>query len=158
MSSERQEETVLPDGWPEESAQRLEKARALQGLGVELYPTRFERTHGLAQVAAEYGGKTMEELEALRPPARIAGRVMLKRPHGKASFATLSDGEGELQVYVRQDDVGAEAYRMLDRARASCRCRRRSSSSCPRRCCRRPRSGTVSPTWRRATDSATSTS
>ena len=56
----------------------------------------------------------MEELDALKAPARIAGRVMLKRPHGKASFATLSDGEGELQVYIRQDDVGEAAYRMFD--------------------------------------------
>ena len=49
------------------------------------------------------------------PPAvRIAGRVMTQRGHGKASFATLSDGEGRLQVYVRQDDVGEEAYRLLD--------------------------------------------
>jgi len=114
MSSERPADTVLPEGWPEESAQRLEKARALQALGAPLYPTRFERTHRLAEVAAAYDGKTIEELDALQAPARIAGRVMLKRPHGKASFATLSDGEGELQVYVRQDDVGAEAYRVLD--------------------------------------------
>ena len=105
---------ALPEGWPDESVQRLEKGRALQVQGVPLYPTRFERTHRLAEVAAAYGGKTMEELDALKAPARIAGRVMLKRPHGKASFATLSDGEGELQVYVRQDDVGEAAYRMFD--------------------------------------------
>jgi lysyl-tRNA synthetase class 2 len=104
----------LPEDWPDESAQRLEKARALQALGVPLYPTRFARTHRLGEVVREYGDKTMEELDALKAPARIAGRVMLKRPHGKASFATLSDGEGELQVYVRQDDVGERAYRVLD--------------------------------------------
>lgn len=105
---------ILPGDWPAESEQRLEKARALQARGVRLYPTRFERTHGLAEVARQYGGMTLEELEALRPPARVAGRVMLKRPHGKATFATLSDGEGELQVYVRQDEVGEEAYGLLD--------------------------------------------
>ncbi|HEX7788726.1 MAG TPA: OB-fold nucleic acid binding domain-containing protein, partial [Methylomirabilota bacterium] len=106
--------TALPEGWPAESGQRLEKARALRALGVPLYPTRFERTHRLSEVVAAHGGRALEELEALKPAARIAGRVMLKRPHGKASFATLSDGGGELQVYIRQDDVGEPAYRMFD--------------------------------------------
>jgi len=104
----------LPEGWPDESAQRLSKAQALRDLGVAVYPTRFERTHRLPEVQAAYGEKTLEELEALQPPARIAGRVMLKRPHGKASFATLSDGAGELQIYIRQQDVGEAAYRVFD--------------------------------------------
>jgi lysyl-tRNA synthetase class 2 len=106
--------TAIPEGWPAESEQRLEKARALRALGLSPYPTRFQRSHRLAEVVQQQGARTLEELEALKPPARIAGRVMLKRPHGKASFATLSDGSGELQVYVRQDDVGADAYRLLD--------------------------------------------
>jgi lysyl-tRNA synthetase, class II len=105
---------ALPEDWPEESAQRLEKARALHAAGVPSYPTRFHRSHHLQEIAATYGAKTMEELEALGAPARIAGRVMLKRSHGKASFATLSDGTAELQVYVRQDDVGEPTYRVLD--------------------------------------------
>jgi lysyl-tRNA synthetase class 2 len=105
---------VLPEGWPDESAQRLGKARALQEMGVRTYPTRFERTHRLPEIHAAHGEKTMEALEAEAPPARIAGRVMLKRPHGKASFATLSDGEGELQVYIRQQDVGDDAYKVFD--------------------------------------------
>jgi lysyl-tRNA synthetase class 2 len=114
MSSDDRPDAALPDGWPEESAQRLEKARALQRAGVALYPTRFQRTHRLAEITAAYAGRSLEELEALAVAARITGRVMLKRSHGKASFATLSDGSGELQVYVRQDAVGDEAYRVLD--------------------------------------------
>ena len=45
---------------------------------------------------------------------RIAGRVLTKRGHGKASFATLGDGESQLQVYVRSDEVGETAYRVFD--------------------------------------------
>jgi lysyl-tRNA synthetase class 2 len=101
-------------GWPAESAQRLEKARALQARGVALYPTRFERTHRLGEILAAYGEKRLEELEALGVPVRVAGRVMTKRGHGKASFVTITDGEVRLQVYVRSDDVGEEAYRVLD--------------------------------------------
>ena len=102
------------EGWPAESAQRLEKAAALRALGVDPYPARFERTHKLAEIVAAFGGKSLVELEQLAVPVRIAGRVLTKRGHGKASFATLSDGEARLQVYVRQDDVGERGYRVFD--------------------------------------------
>jgi lysyl-tRNA synthetase, class II len=102
------------EGWPEESAQRLAKAKALRDRGVNPYPNRYERTHDLGQIIASYGEKTLEELESLAVTVRIAGRVVLKRPHGKASFATLSDGETRLQVYLRQDDLGERAYSLFD--------------------------------------------
>ena len=101
-------------GWPPESAQRLEKAKALRALGIDPYPTRYERTHGLAEIAAAHQGKTIEELDKENLQVRIAGRVMTLRGHGKASFATLSDGAGQLQVYMRSDDVGESGYRLLE--------------------------------------------
>ncbi len=104
----------LPPDWPEESAQRLEKRRALEALGLPAYPTRFERSHGLAEIASGYAEKSLEQLEALGVAVRIAGRVMTKRGHGKASFATLSDGGATLQIYVRIDDVGERGYRIFD--------------------------------------------
>ena len=104
----------LPPGWPQETEQRLEKRRALQALGVNPYPTRYERSHRLAEIVAAYGEKTLEELDALDVSVSIAGRVMTKRGMGKASFATLSDGEGELQLYVRLNDVGEHGYRVFD--------------------------------------------
>ena len=107
------EETPVP-GWPAESAQRLEKARLLREKGVPLYPNRFERSHRLSGIVAAFGGKTLEELEAIAASVRVAGRVLTKRGHGKASFATIGDGEARLQIYVRADDVGEEAYRLLD--------------------------------------------
>jgi lysyl-tRNA synthetase, class II len=101
-------------GWPAESAQRLEKAAAVRAMGVALYPTRYERTHRLGEIVAAYEDKSLEALEALSVPVRIAGRVMTKRGHGKASFATLSDGDTRLQIYVREDAVGEEQYRLFD--------------------------------------------
>ena len=101
-------------GWPAESAQRLAKARALEAMGVATYPTRFERTHRLGEIVDSCGEKTLEELETLALDVRIAGRVLTKRGHGKASFATLGDGEARLQVYVRSDEVGEAGYRLLD--------------------------------------------
>jgi lysyl-tRNA synthetase class 2 len=108
-----QSEPPVP-GWPDESAQRLEKAKALLALGVRVYPTRYERSHRLGEIVAAYADKTLEDLEALAVDVRIAGRVMTKRGHGKASFATLSDGEAQLQVYVRQDAVGEQGYKVFD--------------------------------------------
>jgi lysyl-tRNA synthetase class 2 len=102
------------EGWPAESAERLERARALRARGINPYPNRYDRTHGLAEIVAAHGESSLEELDRLSPSVRIAGRVMTQRGHGKASFLTLSDGEGRLQVYVRQDDVGEEGYRLLE--------------------------------------------
>jgi lysyl-tRNA synthetase class 2 len=104
----------LPPGWPDESAQRLEKAKALRALRVDPYPTRFDRSHSFAGIIAASGTKTLQELEAEGLEVRVAGRVVLKRPMGKASFATLSDGQDRLQVYIRKDEVGEEGYRLLD--------------------------------------------
>jgi lysyl-tRNA synthetase class II len=89
----------------------LERARALRARGINPYPNRYDRTHGLAEIVAAHGERSLEELERLAPAVRIAGRVMTQRGHGKASFLTLSDGEGRLQVYVRQDDVGERPTR-----------------------------------------------
>lgn len=100
-------------GWPAESAQRLEKASTLREMGVAVYPTRFERTHRLGEVVETWGERTLEELEGLGVDVRIAGRVVTKRGHGKASFATVSDGESRLQIYVRLDGVGEEGYRVF---------------------------------------------
>jgi lysyl-tRNA synthetase class 2 len=101
-------------GWPEESAHRLQKLEALRALGVDPYPARYPRSHSLAQVAAGWGGRSAAELEAEGARVRIAGRVLLKRPMGKASFVTLGDGEARLQIYVRKDEVGERAYRVLE--------------------------------------------
>jgi lysyl-tRNA synthetase class 2 len=108
------EEAPPVPGWPEESAQRLQRARALRELGANPYPTRFERSHLLGEVTAAHGTRTLEELETLAAQVRVAGRILTRRGHGKASFATIGDGETRLQIYVRQDVVGEEAYRLFD--------------------------------------------
>jgi len=104
----------LPADWPDESAQRLEKANTLRNAGVNPYPNRFERSHTLGEIVSAHSAQNAEELTALGVTARIAGRVLTKRKMGKASFATLGDGDAQLQLFVRQNDVGDEAYERLD--------------------------------------------
>ncbi len=101
-------------GWPEESGRRLQKAEALKALGVERYPNRYQPSHTLGQVGASWGEKPGEELETLGAEVRIAGRVLLKRPMGKACFATLGDGESRLQLYLRKDEIGEADWKVLE--------------------------------------------
>jgi len=114
VEGERDDLTPPVPGWPEESAYRLQKAEALKASGVEPYPNRYQPSHSLAGVVASWGDKAAETLEALGAEVRIAGRVLLKRPMGKACFATLGDGDARLQVYLRKDEVGEEAWKLLE--------------------------------------------
>ncbi len=98
-------------------SERRKKLEALRELGVEVYPTRYDRSHTLAEVVSGYESKSGEELEASPTSLRVAGRIMALRTFGKAGFAHLSDGEGRLQVYVRKDKVkepGFQIYKKLD--------------------------------------------
>jgi lysyl-tRNA synthetase class 2 len=100
-------------GWPAESADRLQRARDLRQRGINPYPNRYDRTHRLQEIRSAYADRTIEELEALAVSVRVAGRVMTQRGQGKASFLTLSDGEAELQLFVRENDVGPDNYALL---------------------------------------------
>jgi lysyl-tRNA synthetase class 2 len=104
----------LPPDWPEEALERKGKADALRAMGVDPYPRRFERTHSFAEILEGFGQKSLEELDALGAEVAVAGRVLTKRGMGKASFATLSDGKEKLQLYVRKDVAGDEAYGVFD--------------------------------------------
>ena len=79
-------------------------------MGEPPYPHRFERSHSLARLLEEFGGREAAELERERIPVRIAGRVMTLRPHGKAGFAHLQQDEARLQIYVRQDALGEAGF------------------------------------------------
>ncbi len=96
---------------------RLEKLKQIETLGQRAYPTRFDFTHTIPQILAEYKDKTAEQLENPRVNVRIAGRIMAIRLMGKAGFAHLQQGGERLQIYVKKDivgDKGFELYKLLD--------------------------------------------
>ena len=97
-------------GWPKESGERYDKAKALAALGHAVYPTQFKRTHGLGAISKEWGDLTAEMLTARAIDVSVAGRVLTRRSHGKTGFATLTDGDANLQIYVRLDGVGEKAF------------------------------------------------
>ncbi|OIR07199.1 lysine--tRNA ligase [mine drainage metagenome] len=70
------------------------------------YPNDFRRENTAEKLDELYGGKSRAELEATPIAVRIAGRIMLKRVMGKASFATIQDLSGRIQIFVANDKVG----------------------------------------------------
>ncbi|PIT79296.1 lysine--tRNA ligase [Limnohabitans sp. JirII-31] len=95
-------------------AERREKLKAIrerqaQGHGVA-FPNDFKPAHHAATLHELHGDKTSEVLTEEGQFAKVAGRMMLKRVMGKASFATLQDSTGRIQIYVTRDDVNEEIY------------------------------------------------
>jgi lysyl-tRNA synthetase class 2 len=89
-------------------AVRREKLAALERRGIDPYPASWRVDDTAASL-----------LESFRDdgpafPARVAGRVVSMRSHGKTSFLHLADGSGRIQVYVRRDELGEEVYGLLD--------------------------------------------
>jgi lysyl-tRNA synthetase class 2 len=90
-------------------AERRGKLAALRADG-NAFPNDFRRDALAAELHAAHDAKTNAELEPLHLAVSVAGRMMLKRVMGKASFATLQDGSGRIQLYVTTDAVGVEAH------------------------------------------------
>ena len=95
---------------------RREKMAALAEQGIDPFGKRFERTANSAQLKEKYSDKSKEELHELNEKATIAGRLMTKRGKGKVGFAHIQDREGQIQIYVRKDEVGEENYEIFKKA------------------------------------------
>ncbi len=100
--------------------ERREKLKALRQAQVEgrgvAFPNDFKPTDHAANLLAAHNDKAPESLNGegvAKITAKIAGRMMLKRVMGKASFATLQDSTGRFQVYVTRDDVGEDVYALF---------------------------------------------
>ncbi|MFV0664134.1 lysine--tRNA ligase [Denitromonas sp.] len=90
-------------------AERREKLRAWRETG-RAYPNDFSRENTAGKLDEMYGEKTRESLEETPVEVRVAGRVMLKRVMGKASFATIQDLSGRIQLYVSNQGVGEDVH------------------------------------------------
>ncbi|MES2384138.1 MAG: lysine--tRNA ligase [Pseudomonadota bacterium] len=100
-------------------AERRDKLRLMReqqagGKGVA-FPNDVKPGHRAEALFAQYDGKTKEELEPLAVTVSVAGRMMLKRVMGKASFATLQDASfgpsgGRIQVYINNEGVGEDLH------------------------------------------------
>ncbi|MGD6834679.1 lysine--tRNA ligase [Sutcliffiella halmapala] len=95
---------------------RREKLQKHRDKGLDPFGTRFERTNDSKQLIAEYGDIEKEELDTKEISVTIAGRIMTKRGKGKAGFAHIQDLTGQIQLYIRKDAVGDDAYEIFNSA------------------------------------------
>jgi len=95
----------------EQQLVRRAKLIQLRAHGVEPYPARLPhpRTHTAAEAVAAFKEGRLAEGEEVT----LVGRMLTLRVMGKASFAHIADGSGRIQIYVRRDIVGEEAYEEL---------------------------------------------
>src|SRR3984893_4103576 len=91
--------------------QRIRRIEEIEALGFRAYGQRFDFSHSIPRVLAEYADKPAEQLEP-RVAVRIAGRVGTKRVMGKAGFAHLQQDGEKLQIYVRKDAVPENDFRL----------------------------------------------
>ncbi len=91
---------------------KLDALRAAEARGEgAAFPNDFRRGHLAAALHRDYGGLSADELRGKRARVTVAGRIMMMRVIGKSSFVKLRDASGDVQLFVRIDDVGADAYR-----------------------------------------------
>ena len=93
--------------------QRRANLDALNQLGIDPYPQRFDGAIPISRLVAEHGTKSAAELDQPRIDVRAAGRILAIRTFGKAGFLQLSDGRSRTQVYVRQDSVPELDFRVF---------------------------------------------
>jgi len=87
---------------------RRTKLERLRSCGIDPYPTLFARTHTAREAIA-----LLQEEPAPQGTITLAGRITAIRQMGKASFIDLRDGSGRIQVYLKQDVLGPQAYETL---------------------------------------------
>ncbi|MCZ7529512.1 MAG: lysine--tRNA ligase [Acidimicrobiia bacterium] len=91
---------------------RLSKLSSLRDEGIDPYPVRFDRDRTLGELVEEFGNLGAGEETDIS--VKVAGRVMLRRGHGKLFFATVRDHSGEIQLFVSKAVVGDDAFDRFD--------------------------------------------
>ncbi len=97
----------------EQEIVRREKLQKYKELGLDPFGQKYDVTHKSAQIKKAYCDKTHEELEEMHVEVSIAGRIMFIRKMGKASFFSIQDRDGFIQVYIQKDTVGEEQYALF---------------------------------------------
>lgn len=92
---------------------RRNKMARIAELGLDPFGQKFVRTHLAQEIITEFSELENEELEAKGIEVSIAGRIMTKRGKGKAGFAHIKDVSGQIQIYVRKDAIGEDAYELF---------------------------------------------
>jgi lysyl-tRNA synthetase class 2 len=84
---------------------RREKLQKIIDNNINPFPYRYSRTHLSSEIDLDF-----ENISTSGEKVRVAGRIMSWRGHGKTLFAHIRDRSGEIQIYIRKDDLGEEAF------------------------------------------------
>ena len=95
---------------------RREKADKLKELGLDPYGHRFDRTAFNKDIKEKYQDIEHDEFENINDEFTVAGRIMFIRKMGKASFFTIQDKTGNMQIYISINDVGEDTYNLFKTA------------------------------------------
>ncbi|MBC8495085.1 lysine--tRNA ligase [archaeon] len=91
--------------------ERLRKLNEIKERGINPYPYKYEQTHHAAELKENF--KKLKKEEHTKKKASVAGRIMILRRMGKATFMDLQDETGKIQLYFKQDDIGKPDYKLL---------------------------------------------
>ena len=95
---------------------RREKAQNIRNLGMDPFGQKFERTDFAQDIKDKYSTVEHDAFENMDDTATVAGRIMFVRKMGKASFFSIQDKTGKIQVYISINDIGEEAYSLFKTA------------------------------------------
>lgn len=100
----------------EQELVRREKLDFLREKGIDPFGKKYDVNTTTKNLKEEFENSTTEELDELKKEVSIAGRIMTKRGKGKAGFINLQDKYGQIQIYVKLDNIGEEAYSVFDKS------------------------------------------
>ena len=100
----------------EQELVRREKVEKIKSLGIDPFGQRFDRTGYAKEINEKYKDIPHDDFENINDIYTVAGRIMFIRKMGKASFFTIQDKTGKLQVYISINDIGEEKYDLFKSA------------------------------------------
>ena len=100
----------------EQELVRREKAEHLKELNIDPFGQKFERNGYASEIKEKYQDVEHDKFEEINDEYTVAGRIMFIRKMGKASFFTIQDKSGKIQIYISINDIGEEAYTLFKTA------------------------------------------
>ena len=94
---------------------RRAKLEEFRALGINPYVNRFKVLAKIGDIIKKDSASSKEDLDQKSDVLTIAGRIMTRRKHGKTTFCNIRDGFGEIQIYVKKDDIGEEPYELFEK-------------------------------------------
>ncbi|MCI9084445.1 MAG: lysine--tRNA ligase [Bacilli bacterium] len=100
----------------EQEQVRRDKAENIKNLGIDPFGQKFERTGFAEEIKEKYQDVPHDDFENMTDEYTVAGRIMFIRKMGKASFFTIQDKTGKIQIYISINDIGEENYNLFKTA------------------------------------------